>query len=213
MSVTVPSVSVAETAVSVATPWVVVTVAPHEATTPAGPPERRVPKPVERVHRETVPLDGRDERVAWIGQGGRWPGWRLGPPLDLAGPGSRVSPPSPCWRWPWKPAPPSGRAASCSCCRPTCGTRTRGPSPASRRSSSGSRLWRRPSADLFSCFEGDSHAAVRAALGGPTGYLVAVTVRNISAETLFNVALAGYAGRSRADDAVSFRSRRRARAG
>ena len=46
--------------------------------------------------------------------------------------------------------------------------------------------------------------AVRAALGGPTDHMVAVTVRNISAEALSSISLTGSAGRSRSDDAVSF---------
>lgn len=47
-------------------------------------------------------------------------------------------------------------------------------------------------------------AAVRSTLGGPTAYRATVNVRNVSSETIANVALAGSAGRSGADTAVSF---------
>jgi hypothetical protein len=47
-------------------------------------------------------------------------------------------------------------------------------------------------------------ASARSALGGPTAYEVTVSVRNQSADTLSGITLAGSAGRSRDDDAVSF---------
>lgn len=47
-------------------------------------------------------------------------------------------------------------------------------------------------------------AVARSALGGPTAYEVTVSVRNQSTEVLSGLSLAGSAGRSRDDDAVSF---------
>lgn len=47
-------------------------------------------------------------------------------------------------------------------------------------------------------------AAIRSALGGPTSYEVAVSVRNLSGEALSNLDLSGSAGRGRGNEAVSF---------